>query len=60
MESFCRHQGFTTDAFEGIVEIDRSRLRVGGRNKIILLAKTYVRACAGIWSPPTVLPEGVI
>jgi restriction system protein len=54
---FLSTSGFAADAFEGITEVSRSRLWFGGREKIVLLAKTYIRACSGLWSPPTALPE---
>ncbi len=54
---FLSTSGFATGSFEGLVEVERSRLRFGGRYKIVLLAKTYVKACAGLWSPPAALPE---
>jgi restriction system protein len=54
---FLSTSGFASDSFEGLIEVERSRLRFGDRDKIILLAKTYVKACAGLWSPPAALPE---
>jgi restriction system protein len=54
---FLSTSGYAADAFEGLTEVTRSRLRLGGREKIVLLAKHYVRVCDGLWSPPTALPE---
>lgn len=54
---FLSTSGYAADAFEGITEVSRSRLRLGGRAKIVLLARTYTRACQGLWSPPALLPE---
>lgn len=49
--------GFTANVAEGLTEITRQRLRFGSHTKIVLLAQMYVRACSGLWSPPTDLPE---
>ncbi|MCX6620644.1 MAG: restriction endonuclease, partial [Acidobacteria bacterium] len=54
---FLSTSGYAADAFEGLTEVNRTRLRLGGRQKIVLLAETYIRACDGLWSPPTALPE---
>lgn len=54
---FLSTSGYAADAIAGLTEVTRDRLRFGDRNKIALLAKTYIRACNGLWSPPTTLPE---
>jgi restriction system protein len=54
---FLSTSGYAADTFEGLTEVTRNRLRLGGRNKVVVLAQTYMRACQGLWSPPTVLPE---
>lgn len=54
---FLSTSGYTVDAFEGLTEIERRRLRFGDTEKIVSLAQTYVRAQAGVWSPPSELPE---
>lgn len=54
---FLSTSGYSADAFEGLTEVARSRLRLGGREKIVLLAKTYMRSCQGLWSPSESLPE---
>lgn len=43
--------GFALNAFEGLAEIEKRRIRVGGRAKVISLCQTYVRARSGLWSP---------
>jgi len=54
---FLSTSGYAADAFEGIAEINRRALRLGGRSKVVLLTQTYIRACNGLWSPPSALPE---
>jgi hypothetical protein len=54
---FLSTSGYAADRTEGLTEVTRDRLRFGDRRKVVLLAKTYVRACDGLWSPPDALPE---
>jgi restriction system protein len=54
---FLSTSGYSADRTEGLTEVTRDRLWFGGKQKIVLLAKTYVRACDGLWSPPEILPE---
>lgn len=49
--------GYAANRSEGLTEVTRKKLRLGDDSKVALLAKTYIRACAGLWSPPNVLPE---
>jgi restriction system protein len=54
---FLSTSGYAADRTEGLTEVTRDKLRFGDRSKVVLLAKTYIRACNGLWSPPDVLPE---
>jgi len=54
---FLSTSGYAADKTEGLTEVMRDRLWFGGKSKVVLLAKTYVRACNGLWSPPEILPE---
>jgi hypothetical protein len=54
---FLSTSGYAPDAFQGLTEITRERLRFGNQTKVVLLAQTYTKACAGLWSPPTELPQ---
>jgi hypothetical protein len=54
---FLSTSGYAADRTEGLTEVTRDRLRFGDKSKVVLLAKTYIRACNGLWSPPTALPE---
>jgi restriction system protein len=54
---FISTSGYSSDAFEGLTEIERRSLRFGDSNKVVLLAKQYVRAASGLWVPPNSLPE---
>lgn len=54
---FLSTYGFTTNAFEQLTIIDRDRLRFGGKEKIVSLCKTYVKAKSGVWSPPEDLTD---
>jgi restriction system protein len=49
--------GYAADRTEGLTEVTRDRLRFGDKTKVVLLARTYIRACNGLWSAPAVLPE---
>ena len=42
---FLSPSGYAADSFEGLIEVNRLRLRFGDRTKITLLAQTYIRAC---------------
>jgi hypothetical protein len=54
---FLSTSGYAADRTEGLTEIARNRLWFGAKSKVVLLAKTYMRAYNGLWSPPTILPE---
>lgn len=54
---FLSTYGYCHNAFGQLSEIDRQRLRFGDKKKIVALCRTYVRARAGIWSPPENLAE---
>lgn len=54
---FLSTSGYAADTFQGLTELTRQRLRLDDRAKVVLLAQTYTRACQGLWSPPTALPE---
>jgi restriction system protein len=54
---FLSTSGYATDRIEGLTEVERQKLWFGEKDKVVLLAKTYIRACDGLWSPPDVLPE---
>ena len=49
--------GFGPRAFSGLTEVTRKRVRFAGKEKLIVLAQTYVKAELGLWSPPSSLPE---
>lgn len=54
---FLSTYGFTENAFEQLTTIDRQKLRFGDQDRIVTLCRTYVKAKAGIWSPPKNLTE---
>lgn len=54
---FLSTSGYAADRTEGLTEVTRDKLWFGGKSKVVLLVKTYIRACNGLWSPPTILPE---
>jgi restriction endonuclease Mrr len=49
--------GFALNAFEGLTEISKRRIRIAGRAKVLSLCRTYVRARSGLWSPKTTLED---
>jgi len=54
---FLSTYGFTGNAFEQLTTVDKQKLRFGGEEKIAMLCQTYVRAQAGLWSPPSDLAD---
>jgi restriction system protein len=50
---FLSSYGYTSNAFEELVEIDRKKMRFDGKDRLVAFCQTYVKAKAGIWSPPT-------
>jgi hypothetical protein len=54
---FLSTSGYAADKTEGLIEVTRNKLWFGDKRKIVLLAKTYIRACSGLWSAPEILPE---
>ncbi|MES2654259.1 MAG: restriction endonuclease [Bacteroidota bacterium] len=49
--------GFTENAFEGLTELERTKIRYGDEEKIVSLCKTYLRVKSGIWTPLQDLQE---
>ncbi|GGG62797.1 hypothetical protein [Epilithonimonas arachidiradicis] len=43
--------GFTANAFEGLAEIERKKIRFGSEEKIVSLCKSYLKVKSGIWTP---------
>lgn len=54
---FLSTHGYTSTAFEYLTQLDRERVSFGGREKVLTLCKTYSKAQAGLWSPPSSLRE---
>ena len=54
---FLSTYGFTENAFEQLTTIDRQKLRFGDQDRIVTFCQTYVKAKAGLWSPPRNLGE---
>jgi len=48
---FLSTYGFTENAFEGLSEIERAKIRFGNQEKIVSLCKTYLKVKSGIWTP---------
>lgn len=57
---FLSTYGFTANAFEQLTIVDLDRLRFAGKEKIVSLCKTYVKAKSGVWSPPEDLSEFIL
>jgi hypothetical protein len=55
--------GFTAGALKGITTIERQKIRLGGRDKILCLCKTYRQLQSGVWIPleplDSILLDGV-
>lgn len=54
---FLSTSGYARSTLEGLTLIEREMVRLGSANKIVSLCQTYVRVDAGVWSPPSNLPE---
>jgi len=54
---FLSTYGFTENAFEQLTTIERQTLKFGDQEKIVALCQSYVKARAGLWSPPLNLSE---
>lgn len=54
---FLSTYGFTSNAFEQLTTIDKQKLKFGDQEKIVTYCQTYVKAKAGLWSPPENLTE---
>ena len=52
--------GYSSDAFEVLTEIERSRFYAGSEEKIVSLCKTFVKAETGLWSAPSLLTDIII
>jgi restriction system protein len=48
---FLSTYGFTENAFEGLTELERTKIRFGDQEKIVSLCKTYLKVKSGIWTP---------
>ena len=48
---FLSTYGFTENAFEGLTELERKKIRFGNKEKIVSLCKTYLKVKSGIWTP---------
>lgn len=48
---FLSTYGFTENAFEGLTELERTKIRFGNQEKIVSLCKTYLKVKSGIWTP---------
>ncbi|WP_240545258.1 restriction endonuclease [Sinorhizobium fredii] len=54
---FLSTYGFTSNAFEQLTTIAKHKLKFGDQEKIVTFCQTYVKAKAGLWSPPENLTE---
>lgn len=54
---FLSTYGFTSNAFEGLTELDRKSVRFGDEEKIVSLCKTYLKVKSGVWTPLDDLQE---
>lgn len=43
--------GFNSNAFEGLTEFDRKKIKFGNKEKIVSLCKSYLKVKSGIWTP---------
>jgi len=57
---FISTYGFTENAFAGLTEFERTKVRFGNQEKIVSLSKTYLKVKSGIWTPLQDLQELLI
>ncbi|CAD0218284.1 restriction endonuclease [Chryseobacterium sp. JV274] len=54
---FLSTYGFTSNAFEGLTELERKKIKFGDEQKIVTLCHTYLKVKSGIWTPLQDLQE---
>ncbi|WP_281327360.1 restriction endonuclease [Polyangium sp. 6x1] len=54
---FLSTSGYAGNAFKAIAELEHQRLRVGGKEKVVQLCKSYVKSGEGLWHTPSALVE---
>jgi hypothetical protein len=54
---FLSTYGYCDNAFEQLSEIERKKVRLGDKDKVVALCRTYEKARSGLWSPPENLAE---
>ena len=54
---FLSTYGYCDNAFEHLTHIERRKLRFGSEDKVVGLCRSYMKAKAGIWSPPQIMEE---
>lgn len=54
---FLSTYGFTSNAFKGLTELERKKIKFGDEDKIVSLCKTYLKVKSGIWTPLDDLQE---
>jgi HJR/Mrr/RecB family endonuclease len=54
---FLSTYGYCDNAFEHLTHIERRKLRFGSGDKVVGLCRSYIKAKAGIWSPPQIMDE---
>jgi len=54
---FLSTYGYCDNAFEYLAQIERQKLRFGSEDKVVGLCHSYIKAKAGIWSPPQIMED---
>lgn len=54
---FLSTSGFAGNAFEALSQSEVRRLRVGGKDKMVAVCETHVKAGTGLWAPRSELVE---
>ncbi len=56
---FLSTNGYTSALSEALTEVERSKVRLGGEDKVVSLCRTYVKSGPQLWRPgdPDRLPE---
>ncbi|MGK8558252.1 restriction endonuclease [Nocardia gipuzkoensis] len=48
---FLSTYGYADTAFQSLTQIERTKVKFGGRMKIVSLCRSFVKAGSGLWSP---------
>ena len=54
---FLATYGYASNAFEQIAAFERHKVRLGKKDKVVSLCRTYMQSKSGLVVPPSLLPQ---